>query len=180
MLPQPKFVITGLPRSRTAWLGALLATPAVPVYHDLRTYPPTGTHYGVSDPMLAATPDGDSIPAGTPCVFMFRPPQEAKAALERAYGVELDTKIWSAMVDRSNDFISKHRPLVVMLPGLQDSGVLQVISRHLTGKPLDQRRIDTFQALKITQHSTKALAAYPELRLVDQPRAATSGPAEAG
>jgi hypothetical protein len=83
------------------------------------------------------------------------------------------------MVDKSNAFINKHHPLLVMLPGLQDSEVLQVISKHLTGKPLDQRRIDTFQALKITQHATKALASYPQLRLVDQPGAAAGGPTEA-
>lgn len=178
-MPQPKFVITGLPRCRTAWLGALLATPAVPVYHDLRTYPPAGTLYGVSDPMLAATPDGDALPSDIPCVFIFRPPQEARAALERAYGVPLDNAIWQRMVDKSSAFISKHRPLLLMLPGLQDSEVLQVVSKHLTGKPLDQRRIDTFQALKITQHTTKARTAYPELRLVDEPGATASGPTEA-
>lgn len=178
---KPKFVITGTPRSRTAWLGALLATPECPVYHDIKTYPQSMEgDYAIADPSISAFPALWALAEGVPVVVLHRPVDEVKVSLTRAYGLEMDDRLFAKLIAHHIQFCRSHAAMHVIWSSLDDSVVVQAVARFLTGKELNAKHIETYQALNITQHVRKAVARmpHPKLRLVAGREAATGGPGE--
>lgn len=168
---KPKYVITGLPRSRTAWLGALCATPKTPVYHDITVYPPEGESYGIADPMIAASPRFHDLAEGVPVVVLWRDPDECYASLQRAYDVQIAKPIWDDMVKAFHAFCTKYPAMHTHVDTLDKPEAVDFLVERLTGAKPDPRRVATFQSLNITQHVGKAKAlhgvsAHPELRVV--------------
>ena len=168
---KPKWVITGLPRSRTAWLGALLATPKVPVYHDILTYPPEGELYAISDPTVAIMESMHAVADGVPLAIVVRDEQGAFDACEKAFGIPLDQPFRDRSAKAFYSFLARPRERFVMVKyeGLAENDVVQALSVYLTGKEIDDRRLNTFQALNITEDAGRAFkrhASYPQLGVV--------------
>lgn len=166
---KPQWVITGLPRSRTAWLGALLATPKVPVYHDILTYPPEGEVYAISDPTVAIMEPMHKVADGVPLVIIVRDPEASFNAVETAFGVPIDKPFREKALKAFYAFAQPtRRAMLVKYEALEHDEVVQAISLWLTGKEIDERRLKTFQALHITEDAERArrAAAYPQLRVV--------------
>jgi hypothetical protein len=159
-----------MPRSRTAWLGALLATPKVPVYHDILTYPPEGELYAISDPTVAVMEPAHTIADGVPTVVVVRDAQASATALARAFDVAVDKPFLDRMTKAFYAFCTKSRPaMYVRYDALEHDEAIQAISLYLTDKEVDERRLATFRALHITEDVPRArtkLAAHPQLGLV--------------
>lgn len=164
----PQWIVTGLARSRTAWLGALLATPKVPVYHDVMTYPPEGDLYAIADPSIATFESFHGIADGVPTVVVVRDVDQSFAAFAKAFDIEVDRRFRERMIKAFNGFCTNRPAMFVRYEALDNDQAVQAISEYLIGKSLDPRRLRTFQALNITEHVPKARArlAHPELRVV--------------
>ena len=71
-----KFVVTGLPRSRTKWASAFLSTPECPVLHDLGMR----GDFAISDPLILLT--WKDIPEDVPIAYIDRPLPEVHESLK--------------------------------------------------------------------------------------------------
>lgn len=169
---KPKFVITGLPRSRTAWLAALLSTPKVPVYHDVLTYPPgdAAPVYGVSDPCVALFDHLHHVADDVPTAIVLRGADDALKAAIAEFGDSAIKAFWPKYLESFYRFAARRagKPTaLVNFDALDDFDVVQVLHQFLTGRDLDRPRFDIFSRLRITEDIPKAQrVSDPQLRVV--------------
>ncbi len=163
-----RFLVTGLPRSRTAWMAALLTAHGFPCLHEpeitlgpiteIRRIFDLGWR-GISDPACYLKwPDQierDFI--GRPCLVVERNPDEAKASFECYVGEPV--KNWGAFTGSLAIFRGKFDPLVIDFRDMDNADTMDMAVKHLTGSPLNRRTFSLFRDLRIEQHLDKAKAA---------------------
>lgn len=155
-----RYLLTGLPRIRSAWFAALLSTDEVPCYHGIED--PTGISgpFGLSDPGACLLyPDWSKwASAQIPVVIIVRGQSSARPSLERWTGLPIPQVGWDALVTQYDAFIDDppYRTEYFPYECLDDYAVVSQIHQHLTGRPLSRARFDIFNGLKIEQHLDKA------------------------
>lgn len=172
-----RFLITGLPRIRSAWLAALFSGPGVECYHDaihhggvdkmLEAITRSKAPYvGLIDPSAASVYPRDALAVFEkwPIVMVFRNEEDCRTGLANWVGSTLTN--WGALVNNHEWFLGQveSRVYAVEYDSLDSHGVVAEIYRCCTGLVLDKHRFDLFNTLKIEQHYGKAARAASLLR----------------
>lgn len=169
-----KFLITGLPRTRTAWLSALFSTDKVLCWHEpinklgsaiavqnmldnIKGY----AHVGISDSSIAVEADFYiNYFFEHPVVIIERPKAEVIESLIRFLGITRKeaTKITDS-IHEGLRYIKRVRDVMqVDFYSLDDSTVVRNIWEYVTiGLPFDDFRCEQFQNLMINQHGIKII-----------------------
>lgn len=167
-----RFLITSLPRSRTAWMAAFLTAHGAPCLHepeitipnlsDLRRVFDLGWN-GISDPSAYAKwpQQIDKEFAGKPTLVIRRNSEEAKAAFEEFIGVPAAQ--WSILEESLEKFVANFKPMEIRFDAMDDPDVMDLVVKHLTGSPMNRRTFSLFRDLKIQQHIEKARAAHERI-----------------
>ena len=159
--PSGSYLITGLPRCRTAWLAALLYGD-IPCYHDnpgsLLALVAIGTPFGLSSPSLVAWKPmlAVEIFADAPIVVVHRPAIDSRASHEAWFGSRLEN--WKIIEDRFAWFmreVPRDRLLVVESSELDNYEAANRVHFHCLGTPLPAEKFGVFNLLKIEQHRQK-------------------------
>jgi hypothetical protein len=160
--PLGSYLITGYPRSRSAWLAALFADDNRPCYHEAPSQAhaiPATASFGLSDPGAACVYPRRALEvfAQRPILFVRRDPAEAREALERWSGMELTN--WDAIAARAEWFVAQNPPklMVVQYADLCSYAIINRIGLHLTGKIVKRARFELFDSLQIEQDIAKAV-----------------------
>ncbi len=170
-----KFLITGLPRSRTAWLSALFSTDKVLCWHEpinkfgsiaaVKQMLENIDGYnvvGISDSSVGVEADFYiNYFYDYPVVIINRDESEVIKSLVKFLGINKSgaTKI----VDMVNEGLDAMRKLRVMVEvdyeDLNDSIIVKNIWDYCTNRmPFDFFRCELFQNLMINQHASKVLS----------------------
>lgn len=163
-----KFVITGYPRCRSAWLSAILTAHGSPCLHEPEVLRP-----GWRDLSEFAGFDGISDPSctvlypeqltkhcyGRPCVYIKRDREEAISSLRAWSGLPVDN------LDRYTTglkwFVTHFKPMIVPYAMLDDPHWVEAIIQHVTAKPMNPAIFALFDKLDIQQSLPKARRACP-------------------
>lgn len=162
-------MVTGLPRSRTAWLAALLTAHGAPCCHEaaigyrrqvaLAEIFADG-YRGISDPGAAIIYGREALLGAftdCPVLVVKRDTLDAQLALEKALGRPVEN--FQRVVDSIAWVEEKLNPLVVDFRRLDDPIAVDQIVQHLTGIPLDEKIFRLFDTLRVEQHIPKAFEA---------------------
>jgi hypothetical protein len=162
------YLLTGLPRIRSAWFAALLTTDDKPCYHSPEDPFSITGNFGIADPNAACLYPAWAIreTEDKPVVVIARNPDHSRDALARWGGVDpVQMEGWDAMVGNYRWFLNAvPHALVVPYEALDSYEEVAHIYRHLTGRALSKSRFDIFSALQIEQHLPKAQARYSTIR----------------
>jgi hypothetical protein len=157
-----QYLLTGLPRIRSAWFAALLSTDSIPCYHSVEHPEELTGEYGISDPGAIALYSDWAFwaSASVPVVIVTRDSAESRKSLERWSGITLSQDGWEAILERYDAFLDDATPMTLYVPYgcLEDYAAVAMIHKHLTGRPLSRTRFDILNGLKIEQHLDKAKA----------------------
>lgn len=157
------FLITGRPRVRSAWLAALLATDAMPVYHEAplaKTPIDQEGPFGLIDPGAACLYPNLALEKFRDCTIIVieRSEKESRTALERLAGKKAEH--WDAIEERYQFFRKavKKRAEVLFIPfiELNEYWILCKLMRLTTNQILTQQRFELFDGLRIEQDFHKA------------------------
>jgi hypothetical protein len=174
-----RFGIFALPRSRTAWLSALLTAHGYKCCHepkivypeasDLRELSRLGIR-GISDPSIYLTERAQLAVhfVRNPTVVILRDPVECRVAFERWLGRPVGH--WEALCGAFRGFVEAFAPLEVTYAQLDDFGAVSELVCHLTGRCADREVFRMFCLLNIQQSKSKAEAMMP------LPQTAPGGP----
>lgn len=171
-----RFLITGLPRIRSAWLAALFSDREVSCFHD-------GIHHGGVDGLLAKVDASEAAFTGlidpaaacvyprqalamfgqSPIVVVMRDPADCRNGFERWFGRELAN--WDEMVKNLEWFMQEHarKFYAIDYASLDDHAAVSEMFKICTGLTLDRHRFDLFNTLKIEQHHGKAAQAFAQM-----------------
>jgi hypothetical protein len=171
------FLIIGLPRSRTAWLAALLTDGDVFCHHELIRSCDNLDEYAGRLMATNAMIVGDSDPALIQCyrhirpqlpthkvVFINRPQHECRDALEK---VLIDAKIDPAPhmavwpdLEKMYAEIKMHNPdaMAFDYADLDKEESIKSLVEYCTGLPFNRERWKMFDELKITAIASKVIA----------------------
>jgi hypothetical protein len=168
-----RFCITGLPRSRTAWLTALLCAHGVETLHE---YPPFfGSIEELGAWLYEGTPeaphgyvDGFCIIhhapllkqhfASSPIVVIKRNHAEVRRSWEAWEGPisdEMFAEVMAKVVGFVRETASWPNVLAIPYPDLEHYGAVNRIVMHCTGRELKPRTWQLFHRLKIELHKAK-------------------------
>lgn len=155
-----KYLVTGRPRTRTAWLSALFYTDRIPTFHDdlvgAMKFDDAGQSFGLfgSGPLCMDYQHTAKLFSGCPIVVIERDEAESRQALEKRYGVELTA--WGNIEGAYQGFLSAAGyTLRVPVERLDEYDSVNEIYRHCTGGELSRDRFAHFHGLKIEQFSEK-------------------------
>jgi hypothetical protein len=161
--PVGSYLITGYPRTRSAWLAALLSEDNRVCYHEAPSQAqpiPATSSFGLSDPGAACLYPQRALEVfrERPIVFVRRDPGEALAALENWSGMEIPQ--WDEVKRRCEWFLAQKPPklMTVEYHDLANYGVINRISLHVTSKIVKRARFELFDSLRIEQDIEKAVA----------------------
>ena len=168
-----RFCITGLPRSRTAWLAALMCAQSVETFHEYPPFFDTLADLGawlmagtVDDPhgyvdgfaIIHHAPLVSTYFRDNPIVIIQRDVAEVRRSWE-AWEGPISDEIFANVIARSKKFAieNAHKPnvMVVKYADLDSFPVIDSIVRHCTGRPLKFRTWQLFHHLKIELHREK-------------------------
>jgi hypothetical protein len=154
-----RYLISGMPRCRTAWLTAVLRAHGSVAYHDVYGIGiPLGNDYGVVDPAVAlVTPEtGLRVYADTPRLCIAADSlSERLAALASVTGSSPDSEYGRVFQENYDHFARyTHR---VHVSELEDNDIVGEIVRLCTKQAPSFDIISTFQLLKIEEHMPKAM-----------------------
>lgn len=163
------FLVTGLPRSRTAWFAALFNAVGRETVHDWAATFGTWSQFrrwyigdrGWCDPCAACAHPGLTLDLvrGHPVAVIARDPKQSAASLDVAQPG--DEQFFGVIQTNYERFAREARALVVDYDSLDNyMGVARVVV-HCTGLMPSQELFRTFNLLKIEQHTAKAKAAAP-------------------
>ncbi len=172
-----RFLITGLPRMRSAWLAALFSSDAVRCFHD-------AVHHGGINKMLELIKNCKSPHVGlcdpaAACVYprlalesfqndriivVRRHEEDCQLGLER--WAHAPMSCWDELVENHRWFRDQagDRFLWVEYEDLDNFGTVSEVFRLCTGLALDKERFDLFNTLQIEQHYAKAASAAALLK----------------
>lgn len=149
-----RYLITGLPRMRSAWLAALFECA-----HDAAVSGiPDG---GLCDPCAACLYPRKALEyfTGSPIVIVRRDEAESRESFERWVGAGVTQ--WVAMTENLKWFAQHSKHIEVPYADLNDYGKVAAMYHYCTGNDLQKKRFEFFDVLRIEQHKQKA-----ELRLM--------------
>jgi hypothetical protein len=172
LAPPGTYLIVGRPRSRTAWLSSILFNDELPCFHDeyhrlmLFFIEGQGRPFGFAAPSLPVMPvEYWDLFVDCPIVVIDRPSSECFASLERfVEGFEASPAAQQMYESRFKALIERlpaGNMLHVAYGGLDDFGVVDRISRHCTGRPLNPDRFHAFDLLRVEQHLPKVIKNTP-------------------
>ena len=171
-----KFLITGLPRSRTAWLAAILSTEKVLCWHEpINKFGSIGAvrsmldnlegyqAIGISDSSVGI--EADFYMAyfyEHPIVIVNRKEDEVITSLVKFLGITKSQSI--KIVDTISEGLWRMRKVRAVMEveysALNDSTVVETIWNYCTNNiPFDYFRCELFQNLLINQHAAKVITA---------------------
>lgn len=169
-----KFLITGYPRMRSAWLAALFSSDRVLCFHD-------GAHHGGVAQLLHSVgiaKDHEAVGLFDPCaacvyprkalelfnghqiVVVRRDESDSRRALEAWCGHSLPN--WGELRANYQHFtdVAPRSLEWIDFEALDDFTAVSNLYRICTGGlSLDRRRFDLFNTLRIDQHRDKAIRA---------------------
>src|ERR1700733_452815 len=165
------FIITGLPRSRTAWLAGLFSTGNVICFHEpinnfsslkeMKDYLDSlpYEYVGISDSSIGYYEEfyTDNF-SDAPIVVIDR--EEAVVIFDLADFLNIKIKQSRELINKVNIGLKKikNRASVFNFESLNDSGVIGIIWNILIPTiPFDKLRCELFQTLMIQQHKEKVL-----------------------
>lgn len=163
-----RFLVTGLPRTRSAWIAALLTAHGAPCLHEPAVaygrrvslkeifddgyrgivYPCAGLEYGAELPAAFM---------GHPVVVVDRDPHESRAELEKWSSMTFDDAKWREAVAANETVIRGFDARRVRYADLDKFEIVDRMVRYLTGDSLDPRIFKLFDSLDVQQHKGKAL-----------------------
>jgi hypothetical protein len=171
-----RYLVTGLPRIRSAWLAALLGSNERPCYHDalvefkneagLESYFGATDSAGWSDPTAACyfTDLSIRLYSHKPVVIVDR---DEKSAMEnfrsfmRLNGGDLTDWGWKYMVHNLARFRSSMpHAMAIDFAKLDDYETVARVYRHCVGAELSQERFNIFNLLNIEEMASKALGRF--------------------
>jgi len=155
-----KFLITGLPRCRTAWLSAVMCAHGSPCIHDaiIRDCP---EGWGISDPGAATVyPDSALLALGdAPLVIVTCRQLDSRVSFEKEFG-NVSDQSWNVMMQNYLMFKAmvdtRANTLFVPVEELSDDETVGEIVKLCTKQEPSLEIISTFQLLQITQNLTEA------------------------
>lgn len=154
------YLITGLPRIRSAWLAALLSHDDMLCYHEAPTekMPPIdpGFPFGLCDPGAACLYPNAALNlfGAINVVIIDRSAKDSRRALEKFAGAPATQ--WQALEERYEFFCANAAdPYFVNFRDLNNFGVVDLLHRFVTGRPLKRARFDLFDGLRIEQDVVK-------------------------
>lgn len=176
-----RFLVTGLPRIRSAWLAVLFSTLGVDTCHDfstrfntlaeLKTWIRSPGLKGWCDPSAACLLADFSMVefAGYPVVFIERDAADSRASLARWMGATA-TPRFDAVAVSANNFKEGIPALIVPYADLERYETVACIVRHCTGLRLPLETWRALDLLKIEQHVGKASSLFErKLKHPDEP-----------
>ncbi len=171
-----KFLITGLPRSRTAWLAAILSTEKILCWHEpINKFGSVGAvkamldnlegyqAIGISDSSVGL--EADFYMAyfyEYPIVIINRKESEVITSLSKFLGIDKKQSI--KIVDTISEGLERMRKVRAVMEidynDLNDSTIVEGIWNYCTNEmPFDFFRCELFQNLLINQHAAKVITA---------------------
>lgn len=176
-----RFCITGLPRSRTAWLAALMCAHGIETLHEyplffdsleeLRAWLYAGT-----DAEPHGYVDGFSIIhhaallkqhfEGCPIVVIQRDPVEVRRSWE-AWDGAISDRAFDAVMAQVIGYCIEAAPNVLMVPypQLESYDAVNRLVMHCTDRELNVRTWQLFHRLKIELHKAKCRPRRPILEV---------------
>lgn len=134
------YLVTGYPRTRTAWLASLMGA-----YHDVKSVPPG---YGLCNPEIACL-----LPEAVDCptVVLLRSKLEARRSLERWASIRTTDEFWRKLYANVDRFIELNPDALVLHSSqLNDSGVVVELAEHC-GVSLDRAYVDNCQRRYVSE-----------------------------
>jgi hypothetical protein len=156
------FFVTGLPRSRTAWLANLLTTDTTICFHDVPFSigaVDNGKVVGFSGPQVCKqfTEVCRFFP-NAPWLIVLRNPDDALASLiyvkrkVEANVVPMPDGFWDARRELISALCLKHQVQTVTFEELDDEEVMRSVWAHLLpGIPFDSQRFDLLCKMNVQQ-----------------------------
>ena len=161
-----RYLISGNPRTRTAWLCALMNAHGSLCYHDARVnFVPLDIDAGIADPGLACLNlmDALCLTEGKPRISILRDDWRQSLADWSGFLVsEQQAQIW----DKNCAEFAGFSTLSLAMHQLDDDDVVKEVVEICTHKPASMELIKIFQGMKIEQNLSKAQLAMPISRLV--------------
>lgn len=155
------FFITGLPRSRTAWMAAFMSTGNTHCFHDLLAdCEPSGMRAKMN---CRARWVGDSDSALTffnkevnqefpkaPWLVIHRKSSEVQASLNRVEGVPCSEDLMHRMETLLSETKRVVNPMIARFDQLDDEGTMREIVAHLCpGMEFNKERFELFKLMNI-------------------------------
>lgn len=156
-----QYLISGHPRTRTAWLCALLNAHGSLCYHDVRVNSvPMDVDAGIADPSLACLDAAEALKwsEGKPRVCLTR--EDWAIALGDWSGVYVLSEMADA-TEANCMMFAKGANLILPYEGLENDELVKEVVELCTQKPASMELIKIFQGLKIEQHLHKAQHILP-------------------
>lgn len=149
------FIITGLPRMRSAWFAALLSD-GIHVAHDC-TFSDLDEADGWSDPSAACWFPQVVIHQDCPVVVIQREEIASYSSFLKWAGVPIPAASWDLMV-RNYRHVLEQRSDALLVPyqSLDCFEMIEAVAKHC-GRTLSKRRWDLFKSLKIEQSFKEAM-----------------------
>lgn len=149
------YLISGLPRCRTAWLTALLHAHGSRCYHDAYVVgAPLDGSVNIVDPAVACMePEAASCFDQRICIM--RDPDDSRAALERWGGRSLPGHLWDVYLDNIQKY-QAYSDKTFQVEDLEDNDIVGEIIELCTNRAASSAIIQTFQLLRIEEHMPKA------------------------
>jgi hypothetical protein len=154
-----KYLITGTPRSRSAWLSALLTAHGSMCYHDALTNNVSmQVDAGIADPTIGSLqPEAIEYCRG-PVVVIHRG-REWVNAFERAMGVRL-TRTYIEKIEHNILELCERADLVVPYQELENDRTVAQVVELCSTMPANMKIIRSFQQFTIQQHVEKARSSF--------------------
>ena len=158
-----RYLITGLPRMRSAWLAAILSTvsetshetrPLFSTREDLQDWllAESDTAAGIVSPAgLGEFEDGRQLFDGYPVVFIRRQAHEARTSFNAYLGEEYPVKDWLAVVDNAKKWKARAN-LVIDYEDLEYKDYLDKITDTCKIPRVSEHNWRLFNYLNIQQH----------------------------
>ena len=171
-----RYLITGLPRCRSAWLAAFLTAHGSPCAHEaaislgrsatLQDVFDAGFE-GLCDPgaPLRYRATLEDAMRGCPTVLIRRDARMARASFECWLGQPLPDAGWAMVESSLAWFEETFSPKVFDFHQLDDERMMEELVWHVLRAPLDHRLFRLFDTLKIEQHKNKAHAMIRNLEM---------------
>lgn len=160
-VPAGSYLITGLPRIRSAWLAAVLCRDDFPVVHEA---PPAKMPiklrqpFGLIDPGAACLYPNLALKAfakSALIIIIERPAADSRRSLERLIGGPAGN--WGALEERYRFFRASARNVrAYPFSALDNYSAVSDLYIDCTGYRLSRDRFDLFQTLRVEQDFVKA------------------------
>ena len=161
-----RYLISGHPRTRTAWLCALMNAHGSLCYHDARVnFVPMDVDAGIADPGLACLDAMEALKwsAGKPRICLIR--KDWVKSLGDWCGVYLMPDVADGY-EANVTLFAGGADLIMNHEALEDNEIVKEVVELCTQKPASMELIGIFQHMLIEQHLTKAQSALPISRSV--------------